>query len=412
MASEQIWQRSEIMDTQVITRSSGRRLGIVAEVLVDVDRREVVALGLRDNLLTKLVPGVPRYIYLDSICQVGDVILVETDDAIADIDITPFSSMINSEVITEAGDPLGRVRGFQFDIETGNLQSLVLASVGIALVPEQVLSTYNLPIDEIASSGPDRIIVFEGAEERLQQLTVGVLERLGLGSPPWEKDDDSYVLPTIPAENQLGTGIPAQQPQQRQVNQTQAGYGQPSYPAPVREPAWDEDYRQEPEPILRDEGRAQPQRRYLEAEPEPIASQEWSDASNRDRYDDDYGYDGDGYEAEPYEAEPYDAEPYDAGLAQADSPVDRGPDHSPDRSPDRSAQQVRDSAPTVPPAQPAMVPSRVEAPPAAEFQPAESQPAESQSAESQPEPMASPAAQESASADAGSDTWSDGDGGS
>ena len=302
MASEQIWQRSEIMGTQVITRESGRRLGIVAEILVDVDRREVVALGLRDNLLTKMVPGVPRYMYLNSICQVGDVILVESDEAIEDINIEPFSSMINSEVITEAGEPLGRVRGFQFNIETGNLESLVIASVGVALVPEQVLSTYNLPIDEIASSGPDRIIVFEGAEERLQQLTVGVLERLGIGVPPWEKDDNSYVLPTIPAENQLGTGIPTQQPQRQAQTNTQR-YSQP---APV-EQSWDEDYRQEPEPILRDEPRQEQQRRYMAAEPEP--QREWSDASNRDSYDDDYGYEQDRYATAP---------PTDAPRGQAE----------------------------------------------------------------------------------------------
>ena len=34
------------MGTQVITRDTGRRLGVVGEVVVDIDRREVVALGL------------------------------------------------------------------------------------------------------------------------------------------------------------------------------------------------------------------------------------------------------------------------------------------------------------------------------------------------------------------------------
>ena len=38
---------------QVITTDTGRRLGVVGEVVVDIDRREVVALGLRDNPLTR-----------------------------------------------------------------------------------------------------------------------------------------------------------------------------------------------------------------------------------------------------------------------------------------------------------------------------------------------------------------------
>ena len=48
--SERLWLRSELMGTQVITTDTGRRLGVVGEVVVDIDRREVVALGLRDKL--------------------------------------------------------------------------------------------------------------------------------------------------------------------------------------------------------------------------------------------------------------------------------------------------------------------------------------------------------------------------
>ena len=42
--SERLWLRSELMGTQVITTDTGRRLGVVGEVVVDIDRREVVAL--------------------------------------------------------------------------------------------------------------------------------------------------------------------------------------------------------------------------------------------------------------------------------------------------------------------------------------------------------------------------------
>ena len=55
--SDRLWLRSELMGTQVITRDTGRRLGVVGEVIVDIDRREVVAVGLRDNPLTRFLPG-------------------------------------------------------------------------------------------------------------------------------------------------------------------------------------------------------------------------------------------------------------------------------------------------------------------------------------------------------------------
>jgi hypothetical protein len=37
------------------------------------------------------------------------------------------------------------------------------------------------------SVGPDRLIVLEGAEARVQQLTASFLQRLSLAEPPWEE---------------------------------------------------------------------------------------------------------------------------------------------------------------------------------------------------------------------------------
>ena len=75
--SDRLWLRSELMGTPVITRDTGRRLGVGGEVIVDIDRREVVAVGLRDNPLTRFLHGLPRWMPLDRIRQVGDVILVD-----------------------------------------------------------------------------------------------------------------------------------------------------------------------------------------------------------------------------------------------------------------------------------------------------------------------------------------------
>lgn len=222
--------RSEFLNTQVITRNTGKRLGVVREVLVDIDRREVVALGLRDNRLS--LSGIPKYMYLDNVSQTGDVILVENEDVIEDIDIEIYSSLINCEVVTETGEPLGKVRDFYFNLETGKVNSLIIASLGYPQIPDQVISTYELSVDEIVSSGPNRIIVFEGAEERLTQITMGVLERLGIGRPPWEKEDEEmYYAPTVAPENQLPTGIPVPPPVKKPVQSR----------SPVVEENWNED---------------------------------------------------------------------------------------------------------------------------------------------------------------------------
>ncbi|MGQ4647427.1 PRC-barrel domain-containing protein [Lyngbya aestuarii] len=309
MTTELIRQRSDILNTQVITRDNGRRLGVVKDLLVDIDRREVVALGLRDNLLA--IAGMPKYMLLSSIQQVGDVILVEDEDAIEDIDVEAYSTLINSEVITETGEMLGRVRGFKFNVEDGKVSSLIIASLGVPQIPDQVVSTYELPIDEIVSSGPNRLIVFEGSQERLIQLTVGVLERLGIGRPPWEREEEeTYYTPVTRPENQLGTGIPVRTP-----------ISQPIQTAVPVEESWEDDWR-EPEPMRRQE----PEPVYYEQE-EDNWGDEWVDAPSRPvaRYEEpvytspepygkdyveeyqDYEVEGDAWEDEVPAPEPYQA---------------------------------------------------------------------------------------------------------
>jgi len=206
--SERLWLRAELMGTQVITTDTGRRLGVVGEVVVDIDRREVVALGLIDNPLTRFLPGLPKWMPLESIKQVGDVILVDSLDSLSE-SFSPerYGKVINCQVITESGLLLGRVLGFSFDIESGDLISLVMGSVGVPLLGEGVLSTWEIPVEEIVSSGTDRIIVYEGAEEKLKQLSSGLLEKLGVGGSSWdEREANGYSANLVPVENQLLSG--------------------------------------------------------------------------------------------------------------------------------------------------------------------------------------------------------------
>jgi sporulation protein YlmC with PRC-barrel domain len=210
MTSELIRQRSDLIDTQVIAKDTGKRLGIVKELLVDIDSREVAALGLRDGWLAA-PGGLVKYMLLTSIEKMGDVILVPNDDAIEDLDPDAYTNLINCEVITENGDMLGKVRGFKFSCDDGKLTSIIIAAIGLPLIPDNVISTYEFSIDEVVSSGPNRLIVFEGAEERLEQLSVGFLERIGLGKAPWE-DEYSYRPAVIRPENQLAAGTPMAPP--------------------------------------------------------------------------------------------------------------------------------------------------------------------------------------------------------
>ncbi|MCT7977860.1 PRC-barrel domain-containing protein [Laspinema olomoucense] len=307
MTSDTIRLRSDLLNTQVITRDTGKRLGVVKELLVDIDRRQVVALGLRDNLLS--VAGMPRFMFLRSIEQIGDVILVEDEDVIEDIDVDAYSRVINSEVITETGELLGRARGFKFDLATGELVSLVIASLGLPQIPDQVISTYELPVEEIVSSGPNRLIVFEGAEERLSQLTVGFLERLGIGEPPWAREEEALIMPTARPENQLptGMGVPAPEPLRS--------------PSRVVEEVWEEDETWQ-QPVVEPLRQSQTAPIYYE---DDLEEDNWSEASAQDRYDMDYNdryeeaYEEPSYSTPPVYEEPEYVEEYEYSDVESDA---------------------------------------------------------------------------------------------
>ena len=331
--SDRLWLRSELMGTQVITRDTGRRLGVVGEVMVDIDRREVVALGLRDNPLTRFLPGLPRWMLLEQIRQVGDVILVDSVDSLSEkFNPERYSRVINSQVISEAGEQLGRVLGFSFDVETGELTTLVMGAVGVPLLGEGILSTWELTVEEIVSSGPDRIIVYEGAEEKLKQLSSGLLEKLGIGGGNLEREErERYRLNMVPVENQLPAAQATEQ-EQRRLQANQAERFAPAASQDRLRSNYDVDYSAANAELnsspdydyveleQRTTARQQQRRRYLDED------QEENNYQKQPRYNDS-GYGNSRYDNFERSREPLDveAEPLDNRSDKSPNPVDDDP---------------------------------------------------------------------------------------
>lgn len=335
--SAEFRQRADFLGTQVITRDTGRKLGVVSQLWVDVDRQEVVALSLRQNLFY----GTPQPMMLDSIRQIGDVILVDNENVIEDVDVERYTSLINCEVITETGELLGKVRGYKFDIDSGKLETLVVASLGFPLIPDQVVSTFELAMSEVVSSGPDRLIVYEGAEERLVQVTVGFLERVGLGKASWERDNEYAPPAPIRTENQLPSGqqTPLETPPMRQ----------PQRVAEPIEETWDEDnWEREPVEVRQTQP---PQKARLYAEDEP--DDNWSNAStlsSRSPYEDPEDEDYDEVELADVVAASTIAKPVTQGVISAIEvtevvEINEGPDADPWAEPQSAVSSPIASAP-------------------------------------------------------------------
>ncbi|GAQ79550.1 hypothetical protein KFL_000320480 [Klebsormidium nitens] len=192
--------QSALYSKQVITRTSGRNLGVVCQLWVDTVKWDVVALSVKPSILF----GEEDTILLSSLRQVGDVLLVHDETAVEEnvsLEQLGYCNIVGSEVVSENGVYLGKIRDFKFDPEDGAIASLVFDGLGLSIVPSTVVSTYEMGIAEVLSAGPDRIIVRDSTASRVKRLSMGILEKLSLAEPPWKQDDvlySTYAPPPVP----------------------------------------------------------------------------------------------------------------------------------------------------------------------------------------------------------------------
>ena len=188
--------RGQLVRKDVVTRTGGTRLGNVSQLWVDTDEWEVVAVDCRPVANGGLSPvvnvvggGAVDHVLMSSLRQVGDVVLVHDENAVERRwSSYGLSTVVGCDVVTERGTYIGRVRDFEFDPEDGLVQRLIVDALGLPVVPTEVVSAYAVDVSEILSSGAERIIVADGAEARVEQLSASLLQRLQLAAPPWEDD--------------------------------------------------------------------------------------------------------------------------------------------------------------------------------------------------------------------------------
>lgn len=194
MSAAELRLRSQILGTQTIARDTAMRLGVVNQVWVNLEQKQVLAL---DVLRGQVFGGDVIGLEFGRVGAFGrDAILVENEDVFDNLDPDELSRVIGSTVVTETGVTLGRIRDYAFDPETGEIAYFILSNLGIPYLPGILDSTYEMAAADIINGGGDRLIVAEATETRLTVLKKSFLETtFGIGKPPWMVDE----LPTLPS---------------------------------------------------------------------------------------------------------------------------------------------------------------------------------------------------------------------
>ncbi len=165
--------RSILMDKEIITRTSGKRLGYIDDLYVDPVSLEVTSLYLRKNVSTLTSLGSSGsgrdHVSLSSLRQIGDVVLVHDESSLLDPpadESLGFVRMIGSEVCTEDGVTLGKVRDFLFNPDNGQISSIRFDALGLPSIPQELLGCSRLEERDIVAVGPTKTIVRRGADRR------------------------------------------------------------------------------------------------------------------------------------------------------------------------------------------------------------------------------------------------------
>ncbi len=166
-----------IRSLPVITLQTGKMLGKVQEVAVDVENKKVNALVVGEKVFLKTKSAAVFFDQLRSIGQ--DAITVGSEEEAIKLTNTPElekqleNSLLEQQVISEEGKLVGTVEDFTFDPATGKLQALVIKGGTAASFPG---GRGYLPLNNIMNFGRDFIISTSSSIKNIEALPENIKE--------------------------------------------------------------------------------------------------------------------------------------------------------------------------------------------------------------------------------------------
>ncbi|GMP51529.1 hypothetical protein CsSME_00017726 [Camellia sinensis var. sinensis] len=82
-----------------------------------------------------------------------------------------LETLVGYNVVTPGRQNIGKVRGYNFSINSGAVESLELDSFGMSIIPSSLVSTYALLVEDVLEVVSDTVVVHEAAASSIQRLT-------------------------------------------------------------------------------------------------------------------------------------------------------------------------------------------------------------------------------------------------
>jgi uncharacterized protein YrrD len=170
---------SEVLNLPVICADSGKKAGVVKDLLFSTEDRQVKALLLeREGFSVK-----KRVVFLSELISLGsDAAIIESAGCVSDMKMASFrssfkdeGSLIGLKVFSKAGGEVGVVRDVIFDCQTGRIEGFEISD---GLLQDVVHGRKLLPLFGKVELGKEFAVVEKEAVDEMEGTGGGIKGRL------------------------------------------------------------------------------------------------------------------------------------------------------------------------------------------------------------------------------------------
>ena len=169
---------SEVLNLPVLCADSGKKAGVVKDVIFNLESREVEGFLLENKL-----PLNRRVVLYSEVVSLGnDAAIVNSSSCVTDMDRAAFSEafpdegcLLGLKVFSTAGGELGVVKDVLFDYQTGRIEGFEISD---GLLQDVMQGRKLLPLFGKVEFGDEFAVVGEEAVEEMEDTGGGIRNRL------------------------------------------------------------------------------------------------------------------------------------------------------------------------------------------------------------------------------------------
>jgi len=178
---------SEVLNLPVICADSGKKAGVVKDILFDLENREVKALLLEH---TGLMPGKRLVLVKDLLSLGNDAAIISDAGYVANLSRKGFKaafggrgdlfggekgSLLDRRVYSKAGEELGIVKDVIFDIRSGKIEAFEISD---GVLQDIIRGRRVLPLFGRVELGEEVAVVEKEAVDEMKESGGGIKNKL------------------------------------------------------------------------------------------------------------------------------------------------------------------------------------------------------------------------------------------